>query len=97
MSVPGAQHGRLIGKGGAIKARLLAESGCSWANPINNSDQWEIRGLNAAFVNRFVDLAAEEVPGCAAQVTVRELAVRDLSGGPDGPGVDWRTHRFRHS
>ena len=94
MSVPGAKHGLLIGKQGSTKTRLLTESGCSWANPIKDSDDWEIRAASEVFVKRFVELAAAVVPGCSAQVQVSALIVRDVSDDDGGPVVDWRTHRF---
>ena len=94
MSVPGSKHGLLIGRGGATKDRLLAESGCTWANPVKGSDEWIVRGSSESAVATFVELAADIVPGCAAQISVDKLIVRDVSAGDGGPVVDWRTHRF---
>ena len=94
MLVPGAKHGLLIGKQGSTKAWLLDESGCTWANPIKDSNEWEVRGPSAAAVAKFVELAATIVPGCAAQIVENRLVVWDTTGGGNGPVVDWRTHRF---
>ncbi len=92
MTVPGARHGRLIGTGGDTKRRLLRDSGCSWADPIKDTSDWAVQGPDEAAVRRFVALAAQEVPGCTAQVSRNVLIVRDVTDGDEGPIVDWRTH-----
>jgi HrpA-like RNA helicase len=95
MSVPGSKHGLLIGKGGEKKKRLLDESGCVWADPVKDSDAWEIRGASEAVVRKFVDLAAVIVPGCALiALNKSDLVVRDVSADENAPEVDWRVHRF---
>jgi hypothetical protein len=94
MTVPSpAANGALIGKGGEVITRLKRESGCFHASNERGTVTWILKADSSASIQRFIELASFQVPGCVGHViAVDEPSVIDLSDG--AVASDWRSHRF---
>jgi HrpA-like RNA helicase len=89
MLVPAGQTGLLIGRMGVTKDRLLAQSGCSYANPVpGQQDEWSVQGPSEQEVFAFASLAAAIVPGITVEIQPRRAPVEvfDLVRGQTATG-----------
>ena len=96
MVVPAGKTGLLIGKGGSTKNDLLSRSGCTYANPVQGSDEWNVQGPSRKAVENFFERASIVVPGVTTEIVGSlSSAVTDMVRGT--PVTDPATYGWSSS
>jgi HrpA-like RNA helicase len=82
LHLPEHKNGLLIGRGGTTKQQLLAQSGCTYANPDGGNGRWIVRGPSKENIRTFERLAKKIVPESQlGSIKANILEVRDAHSG----------------